>query len=178
MHRSNTDIHESSGPVVMEAAETSSSIEVTDNGQQPDVDSEPDTKVHWILLALSLTIVALSFVLSVPGNERVVLPLINVPLPGLCYTREIFGIPCPGCGLTRCFISLAHGEFSRALRFHPAGVLLFAFVVCQIPYRLTQIWRVGRGQQPIHMGDITWPIYIFLGIMILQWVVKLVGPLL
>jgi len=33
--------------------------------------------------------------------------------------RGIFGIPCPGCGLTRAWLSFFHGDFLKALRWHP-----------------------------------------------------------
>ncbi len=35
------------------------------------------------------------------------------------------GLPCPGCGLTRSFVSLGHGHFWEALHWHPLGPALF-----------------------------------------------------
>ncbi|MGL5702740.1 MAG: DUF2752 domain-containing protein [Cetobacterium sp.] len=32
---------------------------------------------------------------------------------------NIFGIPCPTCGITRAFISLINFNFKEAFRFHP-----------------------------------------------------------
>jgi hypothetical protein len=42
----------------------------------------------------------------------------------LCPTAFLFGIPCPGCGLTRATLALLHGHVSDALRFHPLVFVL------------------------------------------------------
>ncbi len=49
----------------------------------------------------------------------------------MCAFREGLGLPCPGCGLTRSFIRLAHGRVVESIWFHPLGLLLFpTFVAC------------------------------------------------
>ena len=145
--------------------------EPTDNRSS----EKTDNSLHWVLLILSSVILGLSFALSVPGEKQVVLPIVKVPLPGLCVSREYLGLPCPGCGMTRCFISLAHGEFGRALRFNPAGLLLFGFFVFQVPYRFAQLWRQRTGKQPFHIGRANWFVYVFLAVMFLQWIGKVVA---
>ncbi|HEU4753096.1 MAG TPA: DUF2752 domain-containing protein, partial [Armatimonadota bacterium] len=42
----------------------------------------------------------------------------------LCPTAAFFGIPCPGCGLTRATLLLAQGQLGAALRVHPLVPLL------------------------------------------------------
>jgi hypothetical protein len=37
----------------------------------------------------------------------------------LCPMAGTFGVPCPGCGLTRATLALLHGDVHGALRFHP-----------------------------------------------------------
>jgi len=61
----------------------------------------------------------------VPDGDRVVFPG-GGELGGLCWFRSVFHIDCPFCGMTRSFVALAHGDLAAALRFHPAGPLLFA----------------------------------------------------
>ena len=43
----------------------------------------------------------------------------------LCPTAFFWGIPCPGCGLTRATLALLHGHFAQAFGYHPL-VLVFA----------------------------------------------------
>ena len=37
----------------------------------------------------------------------------------LCPMAGTFGVPCPGCGLTRATLALLHGDVRGALHFHP-----------------------------------------------------------
>jgi hypothetical protein len=37
----------------------------------------------------------------------------------VCPTALFFGIPCPGCGLTRATLALFRGDIRQALGFHP-----------------------------------------------------------
>jgi hypothetical protein len=43
----------------------------------------------------------------------------------LCPFRALTHHPCPGCGMTRAFCALAHGELWRAVRFNALSPLLF-----------------------------------------------------
>jgi hypothetical protein len=61
----------------------------------------------------------------VPDGDRLALAD-GTPVGGLCLSHALFGLECPFCGMTRSFVALAHGDLAAALRFHPAGPLLFA----------------------------------------------------
>jgi Protein of unknown function (DUF2752) len=58
------------------------------------------------------------------ARDRVALPG-GAPLRGMCLFHEGLDLDCPMCGMTRSFVALAHGDLAAALRFHPAGPLLF-----------------------------------------------------
>ena len=36
-----------------------------------------------------------------------------------CLFREILGIPCPGCGMTRALVSVLRLDFGAAFAYHP-----------------------------------------------------------
>lgn len=42
----------------------------------------------------------------------------------LCPTAGMFGIPCPGCGLTRAVLAAVQGNFSGAFHYHPLFFVL------------------------------------------------------
>jgi hypothetical protein len=57
-------------------------------------------------------------------------------MPAICLLKNITGIPCPSCGVTRSVISLLNGDLSSAVSVNPLGVLLFIMIV------LTPLWIV------------------------------------
>jgi hypothetical protein len=36
-----------------------------------------------------------------------------------CFFKFLFGIPCPGCGITRACIALLHLDFASAFQYNP-----------------------------------------------------------
>jgi hypothetical protein len=85
-----------------------------------------------------------------PAGDQVTLPG-GESLGATCWFRAVFHVDCPFCGMTRSFVALAHGELSAAVRFHPAGPLLFAAMVaalvalCVVFVRRTQPLAERRG---------------------------------
>jgi hypothetical protein len=105
---------------------------------------------HREMLVVTCLIILLAFLLEVRPDQRVHLAgLPGLPLPPSCASREWFGMPCPGCGLTRSFIHLAQGDWSASLRDHRLGWLLGAAVLIQLPYRLVAL----RGRRPEPLGS-------------------------
>jgi hypothetical protein len=41
----------------------------------------------------------------------------------ICVFKNVTGLPCPGCGLTRAYLSLLHLDLIKALQFHPLFLL-------------------------------------------------------
>jgi hypothetical protein len=60
--------------------------------------------------------------------------------PPLCAFRILFGIQCPGCGISRAVISVLHGDFASALGYNKAVLIVFPLlfwswvkrVICQM----------------------------------------------
>lgn len=47
-----------------------------------------------------------------------------------CNFYEATGLPCPSCGMTTAFASMAHGQIGRAFLAQPLGAL--GFVICLV----------------------------------------------
>jgi hypothetical protein len=135
-----------------------------------------DLLYHGVLLSICCCVLLLACVLSVRSATQVVVPLLGMPLPELCFMRRFTGLACPGCGLTRCFISLAHGNVAAAWSFNPAGLLLFAIIALQVPYRLVQLWRIRQGFHEIEPGVV---VQLSLGgfaiALVGQWALRMLG---
>lgn len=124
---------------------------------------------HAAMWLASLGILAAAVLLEVQDGTKVWVPVLGQTLPELCYWRTMFGMDCPGCGLTRCFISAAHADLTAAWRYNPMGLLLFGSFLFQIPYRPWQLWRVGSGRGEFQTIGLP---YAMLGIsvlLLLQW---------
>ena len=134
-----------------------------------------ELRQQLLLLLLSLAILLLSLILRIDRQQSVRLPGLDRPLPGTCVFRQLTDQPCPGCGLTRSFISLAHGDLAGSWSFHPVGIALFALVTLQLPYRLYQIVRIARGGGPRRLPRADWLIWVLLVVLLLQWVIRLVS---
>jgi hypothetical protein len=136
----------------------------------------PDPLFHRTILLLCAGIVVLSMILSVRSGTRVLLPVVGTPLPELCMMKRWTGAGCPGCGMTRCFISLGHGDLAAAWSYNPAGLWFFAIVLFQIPYRAAQLWRIRRGLPELRIGWLAQFALGFLAVaMVGQWILKVGG---
>ena len=92
---------------------------------------------HGQMLAIACAILVLSLLLQVRSDDHAAFCFLpDWPIPSSCPSQVIFGVDCPGCGLTRSFIHMAHGDWHRAFAKHRVGWLIALAVVLQIPYRL------------------------------------------
>lgn len=65
-------------------------------------------------------------------------------LPTVCVSKRVFGVSCPGCGLTRAFVLIAHGRFVESLAVHRAGLAIYGFVLWQVVARAIGVWKPLR----------------------------------
>ena len=61
--------------------------------------------------------------------------------PVVCVSRLTWGVPCPGCGLTRAFCFLSHGEVGDAIRFNATAPLAVLYVGAIWLYYVINAWR-------------------------------------
>ncbi len=105
---------------------------------------------HWEVLVLSTLVILASAILDNRADGRVApIGLSRWPLPPLCWSKELLGVSCPGCGLTRSFVHIAHGRFATAFLTHRLGPLLFAIVLLQIPYRAAALRHTSPRHSPL-----------------------------
>lgn len=99
----------------------------------PEFTLRNSAAVRWLWLIGPTLVLVLSFLLQ-PGEGREVLfPFSRIALPESCYTYVFFGFDCPGCGLTRSFVHLARGQWKTAWQLNPLAIVLYTYVILQIP---------------------------------------------
>ncbi len=89
-----------------------------------------------LILLVASGITLASLILD-PSDSAVA--LFGWDVPPLCLWTNLFGVECWGCGLTRSFTFMGHGDLEGAFRLHRLGPALYGFVAGQIPFRL---WRL------------------------------------
>jgi len=84
-----------------------------------------------------------------------------------CLIKQVTGLPCPSCGVTRSINALIHLRFFDSFRFHPLPILasIFLFSVW-INLLINLLYRkVDKG----FPYPFVW-YYSILGIVLLSWV--------
>lgn len=90
-----------------------------------------------------------------------------------CSTMELFGVPCPGCGVTTSVALATRGQIADSFLTQPFGLLLAALGVFLIPWALVGLLR-GRdlGQDLARLARK--PVLIPLGLYFVgAWLYKL-----
>jgi len=117
-------------------------------------------------------VIALAAALEVRADQRVALRFCpGVVLPESCPSRSFLQVECAGCGLTRSFVHLAHGDFAASWSAHRLGWLLALAVVFQVPYRIVALR--SENDTPLGRsfpGIVGWSLGLAL---IINWLIKL-----
>ena len=140
------------------------------------VSGRGDAAFHGALLLLCGGVLGLAAMMSIGNEDRVFLPGLAAPLPELCTLQRLWGLECPGCGLTRSFIALANGHWRAAWSYNPAGAWLFAIMAFQLPYRVVQLVRVSGGRREMSLGYVAHGALAAFAVgLIGQWALRICG---
>lgn len=95
-------------------------------------------------------------------------------LPSICPFYNLTGLPCPGCGLTRAFVCLGHGQWREAWHWHPLGGLIY-FLFALLWLRAGIFWLRGATLLPLtprasnHLGWIAAALLLVFGVVRIGW---------
>lgn len=63
-----------------------------------------------------------------------------------CFTKKIFGVDCPGCGLQRSMAFLLKGDFASAFEMYPAIftiILLLGFLLADTFFKIKHANKIS-----------------------------------
>ncbi len=112
------------------------------DADRPDADRRGAIEGEALLLAVSLAVIVASMLLSA-SSEAVSAG--GFSIPPLCLFKNVTGWDCFGCGLTRSFVYMGHGEIVAAFERHMLGPPLYLAVLLQIPWRVRALLRLRSG---------------------------------
>lgn len=141
-----------SSAAVVEAG-ASSAPTVRDRHRSPTTPAGSERWLHLGVAGLCLGLVAVAALLPpvAPGGGDG-LAVAGYRLPELCSLKATTGIPCPGCGLTRSWVSAVHGDLAGSAAHHPLGWLVLLYALAQgvrhaawlaLPGRRSGVERIG-----------------------------------
>ncbi len=91
---------------------------------------------------------------------------------GVCLARELFGAPCPGCGVTTSVLALLQGDIARALGANAAGPFVLAFAASHAFVAISTAACVTSSQFALRFVSISDP--AFAVVVLLAWCARLV----
>lgn len=93
-------------------------------------------------------------------------------LPVVCPSRLLFGVNCPGCGMTRSVLLTLGGDLRGALDVNPAGPFLVAALILLAVQLLFTAARSPVGSTPVGRRLLPWAsLYgvVVACVMLIQW---------
>ena len=125
-----------------------------------------------MVLAACASIVLAALLLEPSGEFVKVGPW---TLPSVCTFRQITGIPCPGCGLTRSIVAGVHGDWSASYAYHRLGLVVVLYLAAQMTYRLTWLAFEPFRAAVVRVGRIIdWALIPLMVLLFLNWIPTLV----
>ncbi|MBM81915.1 MAG: hypothetical protein CMJ78_15185 [Planctomycetaceae bacterium] len=90
-----------------------------------------------------------------------------------CGVRDLFGIPCPSCGMTTSFSYFIRGQWIQSAKSNVAGMLLALICALQIPWSCFSIYRGRMWRVSAPDVCLLWIILVVGGVSIVNWVTRL-----
>lgn len=142
----------------------------------PPLRAKSALRAHLPLLLGSLVVIGLALLFQVTP-DRSGITVFGHRLPESCLVKSTSGKSCPGCGLTRSFVTGVRLDPS-AFRFHPLGPILLLIVIAQVPYRSYRLWQ-NQPVQPAARPPL-WPFYALCLIalaLVATWGARMAGAI-
>jgi hypothetical protein len=121
-------------------------------------------KLSWVAFIFFSAILAISYFYPVEPHPKV----------SLCIFYNLTTLPCPGCGLTRSFCSIAKGGLLASFDFHWLGPIMFIGTFSVWLSSLLAIFRITKPFE-LFKSLSTNELFIKTGLLVLavHWVIRL-----
>ena len=130
---------------------------------------------HYVIFMACFCLLAGAIIITPPDSTTNHLELGGISLPQTCIFKNLTGLPCPGCGLSRSVVAAAHGDIGMSLKHHRLGLLTLFYIVLQFMYCLGIIvvpkwWtRIFPSGKFLNRG-----IVVLGALFMLNWILTLV----
>ena len=123
-----------------------------------------------ILLTILLLLPMLLSPAGPTSDDPTAISFFGITLPGVCMSRQLFNVSCPGCGLTRSFVAFAHGDFRHSLSSHRLGPLLYVYFVFLLALHAYGLYARNRILPRILVMTHHWAGLVMVALLIGNWI--------
>ena len=92
-----------------------------------------------------------------------VFPATAAPALWVSPSKRFLQLPCPGCGLTRAFCAIGHGDFAAAWAFNPFGYVFYGGALVVLVWPLLAWWRPRWADVLLRARGVTIAVLLLLG---------------
>ena len=131
----------------------------------------------WFAPTFSMLIRNRAEGLAIVGAGALQIGLHLAGLPGwACPFKSLFGIPCPGCGLTTAVGQLFHGQFGTSLQTHAfASIFVISFLIMSVVIFLPEKQRESTLSWIAGFERRTGITSLVLSALLVYWAIRLAG---
>lgn len=91
----------------------------------------------------------------------------------LCPTAVLSGQPCPGCGMTRAALALAHGDLERACSLNPISFIVVPIAALMVGFGVASYLRDGDSR--MHHPLAKWTGLTTIAALFVVWLLRWFG---
>ena len=137
---------------------------------------KPELAPSLVILVACSCIFLWAFVLAPPASGGHSIAVGRITLPETCIFKNLFGLPCPGCGMTCSITSAVRGDISGSFLHHRLGLLTVIYILSQFLVSLGVVFISGLRDRLQHVGRFLNKGIIVLGILFfINWILTLVN---
>lgn len=99
----------------------------------------------------------------------------DIPAYTICMFKNLTGLDCPGCGLTRAFCAIAKGNISKGFWFNVTSPMIFLLFALWWVRSLLHLFGLTRPANVIDAPFRKWPLLTGMAVIfVAAWLVKLI----
>jgi len=92
-----------------------------------------------------------------------------------CIFRNVTGLPCPGCGMTRGFTAMGHGRPAEAWRFNPLAPFAYMFAWGYVAFTLLSVRFPALRNKLRPRPRVRWALFaVVFAAVLTSWAITLI----
>ncbi len=97
----------------------------------------------------------------------------ELPSKTLCLAKQMLGIDCPGCGMSRAFLLIPRGELLHALHLNAASVALYLLFIIMLATLIGRRFQKNFFSSPFWSQTRFYLAQLVIFLLIGHWIAKL-----